>query len=226
MLCRCSSLALLTAVAALAAYGHYLDNPSEADNQKCAVEGTAVDASTSEALRKATIELAPWFSSGASYRTTTDQSGRFSFHDIPPGDYWLRGVHTGYLEAVLGSLRYDSKGTMLRLAAGATLSDLQLKLARASIVSGKVLDDSGEPVVGVLVDAYQGHFSFTCVPPGKYYAFAAQDVDAGLWENRDFFEQVRSAGVEVNVAESSRTPVQVKLLASSDVERALTALGL
>ncbi len=196
MLCRCSSLALLTAVATLAAYGHDLDNPSEADNQKYAVEGTAVDAYTGEALRKATIELAPWSSSGASYRATTDQSGRFRFHAIPPGDYWLRGVHTGYLEAVLGSLRYDSKGTMLRLAAGAMLSDLQLKLTRASIVSGKVLDDSGEPVVGVLVEAYKpvwfrghreynqsghgltndsGEFRITGLAAGRYYLYASLD---------------------------------------------------
>jgi hypothetical protein len=71
-----------------------------------------------------------------------------------------------------------------------------------------------------------GHFSFTAVPTGKYYAFAAQDVEAGLWENRDFFEQIRSAGVEVNLAESGRVQIQVPLLAPSDVERALTALGL
>jgi Carboxypeptidase regulatory-like domain len=144
MLCRRSFLALLAAVATLAVYGREADNPSDADSQKCAVEGVAVDAMSGEALRKATVELASWLSQGSSYRTTTDQSGHFSFHAIPPGDYWLRGLHTGYLEAVLGSRRSDTKGTMLRLKAGTTLSELQLKLTRASIISGKVIDDSGE----------------------------------------------------------------------------------
>jgi protocatechuate 3,4-dioxygenase beta subunit len=155
MFCRRSSIAFVAAVATLAAYGRQADNPSDADKQKCAVEGVAVDAMSGEALRKATVDLASWLSRGSSYRTTTDQSGRFSFRSIPPGDYWLRGLHTGYLEGVLGSRRPDTKGTMLRLNAGTTLSELQLKLTRASIISGKVIDDSGEPVVQALVEAYK-----------------------------------------------------------------------
>ncbi len=195
MLCRRISFVLLAAVATLAAYGHETDNPSDADNQKCAIEGIAVDATRGEALRKATVELTPWSGSGASYRATTDQSGHFSFHTIPPGDYWLRGVHTGYLEAVLGSRRPDTKGTMLRLKAGATLLELQLKLTRASIITGKVIDDSGEPVVQALVEAYKpvwlhghleynqsggrtndsGEFRITGLPAGRYYLYASSD---------------------------------------------------
>src|SRR5271155_4924261 len=107
MSCRHSSIAALAAVAALTAYGNELDDPSEADHQKCVVEGTASDAITGEALRKATVELAPWRGSGASYRATTDQSGQFSFHAIPPGDYRLHGDRAGYLEAYLGTRRQD-----------------------------------------------------------------------------------------------------------------------
>jgi protocatechuate 3,4-dioxygenase beta subunit len=203
MLSRLSYLALLAAVTTLAAYGHEPDSPSDADNQKCAVEGVALDATSGEALRKATIELAPWSGSGASYRATTDQSGHFSFHAIPPGDFWLRGVHTGYLETVLGSQRSSTKGTMLRLSAGATLSELQLKLTRASIISGKVIDDSGEPVVQALVEAYKpvwfrghreynqsgqgstndfGEFRITGLAAGRYYLYASLNESPYLEE--------------------------------------------
>jgi hypothetical protein len=70
-----------------------------------------------------------------------------------------------------------------------------------------------------------GHFSFSGVPPGKYFAFATQALETGLWQNRDFLEQLRGEGVEVNVEINSHVQIQLALLAASEAERALAAIG-
>jgi len=71
-----------------------------------------------------------------------------------------------------------------------------------------------------------GHFSFVRVPPGTYHAFATQDVEAGLWQNRAFVDQLRAAGAEVTVAQNGHVHVDITVLAANEVERALAAIGL
>jgi hypothetical protein len=168
----------------------------------------------------------------------------------PPGRYVI-SLSLGSDEDYVKSISYGGQevlGQVIDLSQGSA-GEVEVTITKgAGRVDGAVFqDDSDVPkekaaaVQVVLISArarfdnaaalltpadQAGHFSFTRVPPGKYYAFAAQDVEDGLWENRDFFEQIRGAGVEVNVAESARVQLQVPLLASSDVERALNALGL
>jgi hypothetical protein len=168
------------------------EDPSGA-GQKCSLEGIASDAATSEILRKVVVDLAPSSGSGTSYRTMTDASGHFAFKSIAPGEYSLHGERGGYLDGSFGARRFDSKGTILRLRAGETLSDLYLKLTRASVISGKLTDDSGEPVASAWVNAYQqtwmhghreyvlsqqgptndvGEYRITGLPAGHYYVHA------------------------------------------------------
>ncbi|MBV8808207.1 MAG: hypothetical protein JO033_05990, partial [Acidobacteriaceae bacterium] len=70
-----------------------------------------------------------------------------------------------------------------------------------------------------------GLFSFKGVPPGKYYAFASAAVDNGLWRNREFFDQVRSAGTEVDLTENGRVEIKIAPMDGDAAERAIAGLG-
>jgi protocatechuate 3,4-dioxygenase beta subunit len=68
----------------------------------------------------------------------TDASGGFAFTTDTPGRYRLRVVRHGYLG-------FDAP-TQLTLGAGQKLSGLAVKLTRAAMLRGRVLDDDGDPV--------------------------------------------------------------------------------
>lgn len=190
----------LTALLALASLR---SGDAQIADQKCVVEGAASDAITGEVLRKVTVELGSWLpASAASYHAVTDASGRFHFEAIPPGEYRLREERPGYLQTSLGASRAGSPGTILRLKAGDRVSDLPLKLTRASIIAGKITDELGQPVEA-LVNAYRpawinghreyfvsgqgstdqaGEFRITGLAAGRYYLYVSSGNNAFLDE--------------------------------------------
>lgn len=83
----------------------------------------------------------------------SDADGKFSFRTVQPDACYVIDVqHSGYPGAQYppqGSLTLD-RGPTLNLAAGQRLSGLVITLTRA-ILSGKVTNEDGEPMSGVLV---------------------------------------------------------------------------
>lgn len=77
-------------------------------------------------------------------RVRVGADGQFAFLDLPPGAHSICVNKSGY---ALGAT------TRLELAAGQRRGDVVLQLRRVSqtVVSGRVIDDAGEPVVGVRV---------------------------------------------------------------------------
>ncbi len=152
-----------------------------------------MDALTGEPLRKVTVRLNPWTSSRLAYTSTTDLSGRFHFETVRAGDYTLEGERAGYLTAALGTSNgFGRRGTVLHLQAGGKVSDLQLKLMRRSVLSGKVVDENGDPVVKAMVSVCEpfwvrgirqygfrdqgrtndaGEYQISGLAPGKYYLY-------------------------------------------------------
>ena len=159
--------------------------------KQCVLEGTAVDATTGEALPKVTVKLVRESSQQSSgYVRTTDASGRFRFEGVAAGDYELVGDRPGYLEGQFGATKPVGAGITLHLKAGDELSELPLKLTRFSVVSGKVLDEDGEPVSGARINAIstfwargqreygtteqgttndRGEYRISGLSPGRYY---------------------------------------------------------
>jgi Carboxypeptidase regulatory-like domain len=90
---------------------------------------------------------------------TTDAAGKFRFENVPPGTYWLTAKKTGF-----GDERYKPKrvaggdSESLRLSSGQELKDVDFRLVPHGTVSGRVLDEDGEPFPSAMVSAMAYHF--------------------------------------------------------------------
>jgi len=86
------------------------------------------------------------------YATTTDNEGHFEIKQIEAGRYEFFASHTGYLEQQYKSKgAAEGEGAMLSLTSGQTVDDVMFRLVRAGVIFGKVVDDTGEPMMGVNV---------------------------------------------------------------------------
>ncbi len=87
---------------------------------------------------------------------TTDASGSFLFAGIPPGTYSVVADHRGYLTGTYGRKRSTQEltgFTPLVLAAGDEVRGINIELIQMSSISGKAVDQDGEPVEKVYAAA-------------------------------------------------------------------------
>jgi protocatechuate 3,4-dioxygenase beta subunit len=108
---------------------------------------------------------------GGPQRVMTGSDGRFVFHGLLPGQYQLTTILTGYtsslrataggagggMAAVLAAAMTSSSGTptALALTEGEYATNVKLRLWKHAVVSGTVVDDAGEPAIGVRVQVAQ-----------------------------------------------------------------------
>ena len=103
-------------------------------------------------MRKAQVRLSS--ASPRQTRTTaTDAEGRFSFPQLPAGDYTLIATKPGYLEMAYGARRPGAgvPGTSIKLAPGQQIADIVFRIPRGGVISGVVTDEFGDPAFGVPV---------------------------------------------------------------------------
>lgn len=125
---------------------------SDQDRQLCAVSGTVVALGTGEPLKKARVTLWTDGQETNSRFAATDAAGHFSFDQIQPGRYILSVARTGYVPQQYGQDQPDKPGAVLTLTAGQTMTDLLFRLLRTAVISGRVLDEDGEPVPDTTVE--------------------------------------------------------------------------
>jgi protocatechuate 3,4-dioxygenase beta subunit len=86
------------------------------------------------------------------FAANTDSDGRFEIKKVTPGQYNFITSHAGYI-----AQQYKAKGigggAMLTLAPGQEVNDALFRLVRAAVVTGRVVDESGEPMPRVAVTA-------------------------------------------------------------------------
>jgi carboxypeptidase family protein len=123
-----------------------------------AISGVVLDGSSGEAVADAVVFLAATPARPLRQpRQVTDERGRFAFVDLP-GDvsYTISATKLGYLGGGYG--RDATPGDPLRpipLKAGEWIPNIKVSLSKPGSISGIVRDESGEPVVGVVVRALQ-----------------------------------------------------------------------
>ncbi len=153
--------------------------------QQPGVEGIAIDALTRQPL--AGVHITMRSASDQPYGAISGKDGHFSITVMPPAIYTLSAKHNGYLQL-------PDKHEGITLKAGQQLTSLTVELKPEAVISGRVLDENGDPVQWVRVEAMpagnsrnagiemgrnerpdeRGRFRMTG-PPGKYYIKASPE---------------------------------------------------
>jgi len=81
----------------------------------------------------------------------TDDQGVFDLAELPAGRYTLTVSKSGFVSLSYGQRRPLQAGTPLQLADGQQIKGIQFQLPRGSVIGGRVLDEDGEAMPGVMV---------------------------------------------------------------------------
>ncbi|MCU1237124.1 MAG: hypothetical protein JWP63_5091 [Candidatus Solibacter sp.] len=119
----------------------------------CSLSGTVINAVTSEPVRRALIAIRRVDGSPGTTMTirvtnavSTDAAGRFALNGIEPGTYRLSADHNGFIPAQYGARGPNRAGTPIVLAGGQKSANLIVGMYPHGVISGRVLDEEGEPV--------------------------------------------------------------------------------
>jgi len=125
--------------------------------EACAIGGQVTNAATGEPVRRALVSLRRIAMSlgvttiQATQTVATDAEGQFAMAGIAPGKYWLGAERNGFLPTMYGSRGPGKSGVLLTLEAGQKSSDLAMRLTPHGVITGRVLDEEGDPVPGANV---------------------------------------------------------------------------
>ncbi len=192
---------ILLAAIAFGLYGQQQQQQPTVTEKPGRVSGKVLNAITGEPVRKATVTMQP---SGAQQQggppgfgggmrgglsAATDNAGAFVFENVTPGKYRVSGEKTGFIRSSFGG-RTGGIGSEVNVSTGSDKADVVVRMTPQGIVSGRILDEDGEPMEAVSVSLLRpqyfqaqrriqgqganqtndrGDFRITNVAPGKYY---------------------------------------------------------
>jgi protocatechuate 3,4-dioxygenase beta subunit len=101
-------------------------------------------------VRRARVMLSgPELRGGRS--TVTNDQGQFTFSALPPGRFTMTASKAGYVDVPYGAKRPGRPGTPIQLAAAQKMEGANITLPKGGVITGVVVDDSGEPAPGTQV---------------------------------------------------------------------------
>ena len=114
--------------------------------------GRVVAADTARPLSRARVVVSsPDLQEG--FSTLTDQDGRYTLVGLPAGAYTVSASKAGFVTISHGAAGPQRPGTRIRLSQGQQVRDVDVRLPRGSVLTGRIYDDTGEPIVRALVRA-------------------------------------------------------------------------
>lgn len=114
------------------------------------IRGRVVAVESGQPVRRAVVRLtSPDFREAKS--TSTDTDGRYEFRELPAGRYSLTASKSGFLLQSYGARRPEEAGRPLDLADQQLAERVDFSLLRGGVITGRVVDEFGEPVVGANV---------------------------------------------------------------------------
>ena len=118
------------------------------------IRGRVTSLETGRPLRRARISLnSPELSNSRNASTNTD--GRYEIRDLPAGRYTLNVTRSGYLPLAFGQRRPGEAGKPFELADKQVVEKVDFALPRMGVISGRVIDELGEPIANTYVWAMQ-----------------------------------------------------------------------
>jgi carboxypeptidase family protein len=157
------------------------------------IRGHVFEAGSGRPLRKAQVRVfAPELRENR--LATTDANGAYEIKDLVAGRYQLNASKGSFVQLQYGQSRPFEPGRPLEIANGQTVEKVDFSLPRGGIITGRILDEFGEPTSDVQVMAmrYQyiqgrrqlspvgrlattndiGEYRLFALPPGQYFVSA------------------------------------------------------
>lgn len=157
------------------------------------IKGQVTATDTGAPIRRAQVRV-----SGPDIGTKTamtDAEGRYEFRDLPAGRFTLMASKSGYTNVQYGQTRPFESGRPIELADKQVLDKADISMPRGSVISGRIVDEFGEPLADVMVNAMRqtwtggrrrlvpaggrvaqtndlGQYRMYGLPPGEYYVTA------------------------------------------------------
>jgi hypothetical protein len=154
---RTAALALAVALMAPAGAGGFwapaaqTPTPAQPSSGTGVIVGRVVEADSTRPVAEAIVTLSD--ARTGQRRVMVDEQGRFAFVNLPPGEYSLIAEQFGYLRSAYGRHRAEGAPTPIQLSDGQRVLDANIPMWRAASITGRVLDDAGEPITRVVVSA-------------------------------------------------------------------------
>jgi hypothetical protein len=127
-----------------------LQLPPQPSRASGLVVGQVIDAASGRPVAGAIVSI-----DRNSPRVLTGNDGRFVFRDLRRGDYTIIAAKPGFAEGAYGRIRAGGASQSLTLNEGARVGDVVIRLWKHAAISGTIVDESGERLVGVQVRAYR-----------------------------------------------------------------------
>ncbi len=109
--------------------------------------GQVIDAATGKGVNNAVVMLA------GSRRVMTTADGQFAFRNLPEGSHSLTASKSGYIDGAFGMRRPGGPSLPVVLADAERRGNLVIWLWRHGSIAGTIVDEAGEPLVGIQVTA-------------------------------------------------------------------------
>jgi hypothetical protein len=140
-------------------------------------------------MMQAEMELVGSGLAGAQ-RVIADAEGRFVFRSLPKGSFPITATLPGYLAGAFGRYRHDGPSRPVELDDSERKTDVVIRMWKYASISGIVVDEAGEPAVGVQVRALRrvtagntarlvvgqssytddrGYYRLASLTPGEYF---------------------------------------------------------
>jgi hypothetical protein len=129
----------------------------QADSMTGLIVGQVVDADSGRPVNGAIIVmLGPPGPNGVPLpRVLTGSDGRFVFRGLRGGNYNITAIKAGYVNGAYGRTRPAGPSVSLPLGDGERTGDAVVRVWKQAAISGAVVDESGERLIGVRVQAYR-----------------------------------------------------------------------
>src|SRR6202795_4268206 len=159
-----------------------------AAESKFKIAGTVVNSVTGAPLGKARITLMDAANRANILSVIASDNGHFEFYFLNRGKYSLEGAKRGFIRAAYE--QHEQFSTAIVTGTDFNTEDLVLRLMPLAFLSGKVIDETGEPVRKAHVTLYvenhqggmkrtegrgadltddEGYYEFAALAPGNYF---------------------------------------------------------
>jgi hypothetical protein len=118
------------------------------------VTGTVVAYQSDDPIADATVTLYATMLPGGRSSTQTDGSGAFTFKDLVGGRYQIGVSKQGFVSVQEGQHHYRYPGRSFTLGNGER-RDVRLRLPRLGVITGRIIDERGSPMVNASVRALE-----------------------------------------------------------------------